>query len=348
MKPAILITGGAGYIGCHTSYLFSQNGYKVLILDTLVHEQLFNHTWATLIKKDFSDEETLKLIFKNYNIKAVMHFAAFIEVGQSVKDPLRFYENNVNKTIKLLKIMLAHGVDTFIFSSSCAVYGSPEYLPLTEDHPKNPMSPYGRNKLIIEMALEDFKKAYGLQYISLRYFNAAGAMPKLGLGEQHKPETHIIPLILRAAREQKPFYIFGNNHPTQDGSCVRDYIHVWDIAHAHWLAFQYLIQGNPADSFNLGTGNGFSVRQIIRSVEKVCGYKVKTINAKKREGDPPLLIADPAKVFTILGWKPRYSDLDHIIETAHAFEQQLQRRLGAQTGFLTEKINKNQINQSSG
>ena len=168
MKPAILITGGAGYIGSHTSYLLSQNGYQVIILDTLVHEQTFNHTWATLIKKDFSDEETLQLLFKKYNIKAIMHFAAFIEVGQSVKDPLRFYENNVSKTIKLLKFVIKYGIDKFIFSSSCAVYGLPHHMPLTEDHPKNPISPYGRNKLIVEMALEDFKKAYGLQYVSLR------------------------------------------------------------------------------------------------------------------------------------------------------------------------------------
>lgn len=323
MKPAVLITGGAGYIGSHTAYLMHQKGYEIIILDSFVHKQKFDPEWATLIKKDFADEKTLKMIFQNYNIEAVMHFAAFIEVGESVKNPLKFYENNVAKTIKLLKVMIEHGVKKFIFSSSCAIYGSPEFLPLTEKHPKNPISPYGRNKLMVEMALEDFQKAYDLQFVALRYFNAAGAMPQWGLGEQHDPETHLIPIILRAAKKNKPFYIFGNDYQTKDGSCVRDFIHVWDIANAHWLALEYLNNGNPSDCFNLGTGNGFSVKQIVQAAKTACNLKIQILHKKRRMGDPPILIADPAKAFNVLGWQPTHSDLAFILKTAYEFENSL-------------------------
>jgi len=323
MKPAILVTGGAGYIGSHTAYLLHQKGYEVIIIDSLEHKQQFNYNWARFIKSDFSDEKVLQKIFTSYNIQAVIHFAAFIEVGESVKNPLKFYENNVVKTIKLLKTMLAHNIKKFIFSSSCAVYGKPQYLPLTEDHPKNPISPYGNNKLIIEMALKDFCDAYDLQYVSLRYFNAAGAMPQYGLGENHDPETHLIPIILRAALHSKPFYIFGNDYATKDGSCVRDYIHVWDLAQAHWLAFEYLYNENPSDYFNLGTGNGFSVKEIVKSIQKICGFKINILHKTRRKGDPPTLVANPQKAKDILGWEPQYSNLEYIIKTAYEFELSL-------------------------
>ncbi|MFC1842205.1 UDP-glucose 4-epimerase GalE [Candidatus Dependentiae bacterium] len=320
MKQSILVTGGAGYIGSHTAYLLSQKGYEVIIVDSLEHKQSFTHNWAKFIKGDFSDEKILRNIFENHNIQAVMHFAAFIEVGESVKNPLRFYENNVSKTIKLLQIMLEHNIKNFIFSSSCAVYGNPQYLPLTEDHPKAPISPYGKNKLIIEMALEDFSQAYDLHYVSLRYFNAAGAMPEYGLGEQHDPETHLIPIILRAAMHNEPFYVFGSNYKTTDGSCIRDYIHVWDLADAHWLALEYLHNGNTSDSFNLGTGHGFSVNQIVDAIKQVCRLKINITHKKRRAGDPPILVADPQKARNNLSWRPQYSDLELIIKTAYEFE----------------------------
>ena len=332
MKPAILVTGGAGYIGSHTAYLASQKGYQIVIIDSLQHNQPFDHDWATCIQADFADKNVLNNIFKNYNITAVMHFAAFIEVGESVKNPLRFYENNVVKTIKLLKVMRDHSINKLIFSSSCAVYGKPQYLPLTEDHPKNPISPYGKNKLIVEMALEDFHHAYGLQYVSLRYFNAAGAMPQYGLGEHHDPETHLIPLILRAAMNNKPFYVFGNDYQTKDGSCIRDYIHVWDLAEAHCLALDYLRNGNNSDYFNLGTGRGFSVKQICNAIISNCDLKFDILHQNRRQGDPPILIADPTKVQNILGWQPKYSNIEQIIKSAYEFE------------LLKENIKNNQQN----
>jgi len=320
MKPAILITGGAGYIGSHTAYMMHQKGYKVIILDTFLHNQQPDLSWATIIKKDFADMPTLQMIFSTYNIQAVMHFAALIQVGQSVTDPASFYQNNVAKTITLLDTMIQHGIKKFIFSSSCAIYGKPFSLPLTEELPKTPISPYGKTKLMVEILLKDFKKAYELEYVSLRYFNAAGAMPQFGLGEEHTPETHIIPLLLRSALEQKPFSIFGTDYQTKDGSCIRDFIHIWDIAHAHYLALTYLQSGNPSDCFNLGTGKGFSVNQLIRAVEHTCGCKIEILHARRRKGDPPILIADPTKAYNVLGWKPHFSHLDSIITSAYEFE----------------------------
>jgi len=318
-KPAVLITGGAGYIGSHTAYLMTQKGYKVIILDSLEHGQTFDHTWATCINSDFADEKVLKKIFETHNIEAVIHFAGFIEVGESVKNPMKFYENNVLKTIKLLKSMIAHNVKKFIFSSSCAVYGNPQWLPLTEDHPKNPISPYGKNKLMVEMALQDFANAYDLHYVALRYFNAAGAMPEQGLGENHNPETHLIPIIFRAVIEKRPFYIFGTDYDTKDGSCIRDFIHVWDLAQAHWLALEYLNKGNTSDCFNLGTGNGFSVKEVCKTVEKICKHKLNILHKDRRPGDPPMLIADPKKAKDKLGWQAQYSDLENILKTAYEF-----------------------------
>ena len=320
MLPAILIIGGAGYIGSHTAYLLTQQQYQVIIIDKYIHEQHFDPSWATIIKKDCADVEVLNEIFSSYNVEAVMHFAAFIEVGQSVKDPARFYENNVSKTITLLQTMLAHGVKKFIFSSSCAVYGSPQYLPLTEDHPKNPISPYGKTKVMVETILEDMANAYGLQYVSLRYFNAAGALPEEQLGEQHQPESHIIPLLLRAALNHTPFSVFGSDYDTKDGTAIRDYLHVLDIAQAHLCALNHLNNGNPSDCFNLGTGHGFSVKQMLDAVQCICHTPINTRWEKQRAGDPPILVADPSKAQNILDWQPRYSDLDFIIKSALAFE----------------------------
>lgn len=315
MKQAILITGGAGYIGSHAAYFMAQQGYEVIILDALLHGQSFNHPWAMLIQKDFADQQALDAIFSTYAIDAVMHFAAFIEVGKSVREPLAFYENNMSKTITLLQTMLKYNVKKFIFSSSCAVYGIPQKLPLTEDHPKNPISPYGTSKLMVEMALQDAHEAHGLQYVALRYFNAAGALPGSGLSEYHEPETHIIPLLLRAAQENKPFYVYGADYPTPDGTCIRDYLHVMDIAQAHAKALEYLHTGNDSRCFNLGTGTGYSVAQLIDTVQRITGKTVNVILHDRRAGDPARLVADPGLAIQCLEWKPKYSDMDHIIQS---------------------------------
>lgn len=320
MKPTILVTGGAGYIGSHTAHALAQLGYNIVVIDSFLHKQQFNPPWATIIKKDFADIAALNEIFTTYSVQAVMHFAAFIEVGLSVTDPHAFYENNVSKTVTLLHAMKTHGVNNLIFSSSCAIYGHPEYTPLTEDHPKNPLSPYGHSKLMVETILKDFETAYGLRSVALRYFNACGALPEEHLGEQHKPETHIIPLLLRAAIDKNPFTIFGNDYPTKDGTAIRDYLHVRDIAHAHVCALRHLQQGHPSDAFNLGTGKGYSVKEMIDSIELICRTQIKTVWAKRRAGDAPLLVADPNRAHTILNWQPHFSDLDFIVKSAYAFE----------------------------
>lgn len=319
-QPTILITGGAGYIGSHVGYALAQQGYQIVILDTFIHNQLCNPSWATIIKADYANEEILKNIFTMYTIKAVVHCAALIEVGQSVTSPAPYYETNVAKTITLLKTMVEYGIKKCIFSSSCSVYGNPEFLPLTEDHKKNPISPYGKTKLIVEMILQDFQSGYGLEYVCLRYFNAAGALPEEGLGEQHIPESHLIPCALYAALDQTPFTIFGNDYETKDGTAIRDYVHVLDIAQAHVQALLHLNKGNPSDCFNLGTGHGFSIKEVIEMIEKVCYTKIKTIYAKRRAGDAPLLIADPTRAETILDWKRNFSQLEYIIRSAHAFK----------------------------
>lgn len=318
-SPTILITGGAGYIGSHVAYSFAQKGYHVILLDTFLHKQRCNPPWATIIKEDFANTAILKTIFTQHSVKAVVHCAAFIEVGESVINPASYYENNVAKTITLLQSMVEHGVKKIIFSSSCAIYGNP-IVPLTEDHPKKPLSPYGTTKLMVEMMLKDFQAAYGLEYVCLRYFNAAGALPEEGLGEQHKPESHIIPRALAAALDQSPFMVYGNDYDTKDGTAIRDYVHVLDIAHAHLQALHHLDAGNPSDCFNLGTGHGFSIKEILHTIERVCYLKIKTVFSKRRSGDAPRLVADPLRAETILGWKRNFSQLDFIIKSAYAFE----------------------------
>jgi len=334
MSQTILITGGAGYIGSHTAQLLAQNKYNIIIIDSFAHNQIFSTPWAEIIKTDINDIATLKSIFKHNNIHGVMHFAASTEVGKSVQFPHQFYENNVSNTLHLLKLMLDYGVNKFIFSSSCAVYGKPLYLPLDEHHPQNPISPYGKSKQMIESILQDFHTAYNLHYVSLRYFNAAGAFPEHGLGEQHSPETHIIPLIFQSALENKPFTIFGSDYPTPDGTAIRDYLHVRDIAQAHVNALHHLEQNNPSDVFNLGTGQGISVKQMVEAVQQTIQTELKIHYAKRRPGDPPILVANPSKAQNILQWKPDYSDITFIIKSAYTFASN-------HHSFL-EKITKNQ------
>jgi UDP-glucose 4-epimerase len=320
-KPVVLVIGGAGYIGSHTAYLLTQQGFDVVILDSLVHKQRFDHSWATFIYGDFSNNALMHELFQYYNIQVVMHFAAFIEVGESVKYPQKFYRNNVINAIQLLDIMHYYGVKNFIFSSSCAVYGTPQQVPINETHQTDPESPYGRNKLAVEFALHDYSNAYEFRYVSLRYFNAAGAFYQENLGEWHDPETHVIPCLLRAAYHKKNFYIFGGDYQTSDGSCVRDYIHVIDIARAHVRACQYLLSGEPSVILNLGTGAGYSVKQVISCVQQVCNIQIKTFISPRRAGDVAILIADFSKARKMLSWMPENSDLMTIVRSAYEWEK---------------------------
>jgi len=318
-KKKVLVTGGAGYVGSHTAYALSKAGYHVIIIDNLSHQQPFAFPWAECIIGDFSDSLLLTRIFSQNTIEAVFHFAAYIEVGESVKNPQKFYENNVAKTLQLLNIMFLHNVKTFIFSSSCAVYGNPQYLPLNEDHPKNPVSPYGRTKLMVEQILEDYATAYHFSFAALRYFNAAGASPELGLGERHLPESHLIPRLLYAAHTNTPFKLFGTQYPTKDGSCIRDYIHVKDLATAHLLAFEYVNKTKESIALNIGTGTGYSVKEMIATTQETTHTKISIDEQPARAGDAKILVADPTKAMFTLGFKPQYSTISAIIQTAYEF-----------------------------
>ncbi len=320
-QKTILVTGGAGYIGSHTAWLLSQKKYQIIILDTLYQNQPFNHSWATLIKGDFGDKALLEKIFTEYSISAVMHFGAYLAVGESVKHPLEYYQNNVVKTRTLLDTMIKHNILKFVFSSSCAVYGYPQTLPLTEEHSRNPINPYGKTKYVVELMLEDCAQAYGLNYVSLRYFNAAGVIPYENLYEWHIPETHLIPLVLRAALTNKPISIFGTDYNTPDGTCVRDYIHVQDLSTAHYKALQHVEYNRPSDVFNLGTGTGYSVQEIITAAQEVTEQEIKITYADRRAGDPPVLVANATKAANILQWKPQSSDMHTILKTAWIAER---------------------------
>ncbi|MBD3380123.1 MAG: UDP-glucose 4-epimerase GalE [Candidatus Omnitrophica bacterium] len=313
----ILITGGAGYIGSHVNKELSRKGYDTIVLDNLVHGHEESVKWGKLVKGDLSDEDLLDDIFGNNDIEAVMHFAAYAYVGESVEDPQKYYLNNVKNALNLLKALNASDTRHFIFSSTCATYGVPEEVPITEDHSQKPVNPYGRGKLMIERVLRDYSEAYGLKYASLRYFNAAGADPGTEIGEDHDPETHLIPLVLAAASgARENVEIYGTDYPTPDGTCVRDYIHVSDLAGAHIKALENLKRTSQSDVFNLGNGNGFSVREVISAAEKVTGSKINAVEAPRRPGDPAVLVGSAQKAREILGWQPRYDDLSAIIETA--------------------------------
>lgn len=313
----VLITGGAGYIGSQVAKLLSERGYDIVIIDNLSQGYREFVRWGTFYEGDIGDKNLLDKIFSEHEIDAVIHFAALALVGESVKNPAKYYENNVSKTLVLLNSLLGHGVKNFVFSSTCAVYGNPEKIPIPEEHPKAPVNPYGRTKLGVEHMLEDFSRAYGLRYVSLRYFNAAGADYKAGIGEDHSPETHLIPIVLDVAMgRKKEIKIFGTDYNTRDGTCVRDYIHVSDLAEAHLLAMNYLLEGGDSDVFNLGTGRGYSVREVIDAARRVTGCEIKAVSAPRREGDPPVLIADLSKAKKVLNWKPEYTGISRIIESA--------------------------------
>ena len=317
MQETILVLGGAGYIGSHTAYLLAKKNYRVIILDNFIHNQPFDHSWATVIRGDYGDQDLLGRVFAAHPITAIMHFAGFISVGESIKKPALYYENNVTKTITLLNTMLENAVDTIIFSSSAAVYGAPTCTPIPEDHTKLPINPYGQTKLMIENVLTDYAHAYGLRFVALRYFNAAGALAEHNLGEFHNPETHIIPLAIHAALNNNSFSVFGNTYQTPDGTCIRDYVHVADIAHAHVLALDYLQRGNKSNSFNLGTGTGYSVQEIIRSVTRITNHTLHAVIKPARPGDPAVLVADASRAHDVLNWQQKYSDLETIISSAY-------------------------------
>jgi UDP-glucose 4-epimerase len=322
----ILVTGGAGYIGAHAVKALEDRGFQVIILDNLVygHQDLIAaNANAKLVVGDISDRALLSKIFTTTNIAAVMHFAAFAYVGESVTDPAKYYQNNVVGTLALLDAMRAHGVTNFVFSSTCATYGDPQSIPITEDHPQQPINPYGAGKLTIERVLKDYDPAYGMKSVIFRYFNAAGADPEGRFGEDHNPETHLIPLVLQAAAGKRASVsIFGSDYDTPDGTCIRDYIHVADLAQAHVLGLEYLLEHQTSQIFNLGNGSGFSVKEVIDTAKQVTGREIPIELCPRRAGDPAILIGSSIKARQLLGWNPNYADLQTIVQHAWQWHQQ--------------------------
>ena len=314
----VLVVGGAGYIGSHMVKLLGQRGFQVTVLDNLCAGHRDAVQGARFVLGDLGERDLLNALFQAEHFDGVMHFASHIQVGESVREPAKYYLNNVFKTQYLLDAMVAHRVKCFIFSSTAAIFGEPLRVPIDEDHPKQPINPYGRGKWMVEQMLQDYDLAYGLKAVCLRYFNAAGADPEGKLGERHDPETHLIPLVLRAATSQRPITVFGTDYDTPDGTCIRDYIHVNDLGEAHLLALQRLWDGVGSAAYNLGNGNGFSVREVIDTARKVTGCEIPVVYGERRPGDPARLVADAHRARADLGWTPRYADLATII--AHAWQ----------------------------
>jgi len=315
-KLRVLVVGGAGYIGSHTVKLLRSQGARVTVLDDLSTGRRFLVQSDDFVEGDLGDRRLTDRLFSS-GFDAVMHFAAFSIVGESVQLPLKYYHNNVGKTASLLESMLGHDVERFIFSSTAAVYGEPEEVPITEEHPRRPKNPYGRSKLMVEQMLVDASDAHGMQYAVLRYFNAAGADPSASIGESHEPETHLIPIVLQAAAgKREAVKLYGTDYPTADGTCIRDYIHVNDLAAAHILALESLLDGNDSCAYNLGCGQGYSVRQVIETAKAVTGKDITVVEEQRRKGDPAVLVASSDKIRKELGWSPDYDDLEAIIETA--------------------------------
>jgi UDP-arabinose 4-epimerase len=314
----VLVTGGAGYIGSHACKALAQAGHEPITLDNLVYGHPWAVRWGPLEHADLADSERLDQIFDKHRPEAVMHFAAYAYVGESVSDPHKYYRNNVAGSLSLLSACQRHGVHQLVFSSTCATYGVPTHVPIGEDHPQNPINPYGASKQMVERMLADFGVAHGLRSVALRYFNAAGADPQAEIGEAHDPETHLIPLVLDAACGRRPnIQIYGTDYPTPDGTCIRDYIHVTDLADAHVRALDHLAAAQPGlQAFNLGNGRGFSVREIIATAERVTGKPIPIIESPRRPGDPAELVGDASRAREVLGWNPRHADIDTIIDTA--------------------------------
>ena len=313
----VLVAGGAGYIGAHACKALAGAGFEPVALDDLSAGHAEAVRWGRLIEFDLSDHAALPRVIADAGVGAVMHFAASLNVGESVEMPAKYYANNVVNTLALLDAMREAGLDTIVFSSSAATYGTPERVPMTEDHPQRPINPYGETKLAVERALHWYGQAYGLRWTALRYFNAAGADPDGEIGEAHDPEFHLIPLVLEAGLGKRPpVKVFGTDYPTPDGTAIRDYVHVTDLAEAHVLALKRLLEGGGSLAANLGTGHGYSVRQVLDAAGEAVGRPVPFENAPRRAGDPPELVADPALAMRALGWQPGLSDLPSILKTA--------------------------------
>ncbi|MGB9836770.1 MAG: UDP-glucose 4-epimerase GalE [Candidatus Saccharicenans sp.] len=313
----VLVTGGAGYIGSHTVKDLLNHNYEVVIVDNFSSGRRELVCGGEVIQADLRNHDELETVFKEHRVEAVLHFAALIQVGESYENPQKYYLHNLITSLNLLEIMLRHGVKKFIFSSSAAVYGAPQQIPIEEDHPLNPANPYGMTKFMVEKILADYSRAYGLKYVSLRYFNAAGADPEGRLGEMHSPETHLIPNILLHLLGKNPdFQVFGHDFPTPDGTAIRDYIHVTDLARAHVLALERLLAGAESQVLNLGSNRGYSVLEVIRTAEKVTGQKVNLKFGPRRLGDVPILLASSRRAEEWLGWERKFSELETIIKTA--------------------------------
>ncbi|MBX3526009.1 MAG: UDP-glucose 4-epimerase GalE [Rhodoblastus sp.] len=318
----VLVTGGAGYIGSHACKALAQAGYLPVTYDSLVYGHEWAVKWGPLERGDILDRARLDQVVAQHRPVAIMHFAAFAYVGESVTDPGKYYRNNVMGSLTLLEASRDHGIDQFIFSSTCATYGIPDHLPITEDTPQRPINPYGASKLMVERMLLDFGVAHGLRSVSLRYFNAAGADLDNEIGETHDPETHLIPLVLDAATGRRPHVtIFGTDYDTPDRTCVRDYIHVSDLADAHVQALKLLSAGSATEAFNIGTGVGYSVQQVISTVSRLAARPVPVAYGSRRAGDPASLVSDASKARRVLGWVPRFRNLDQIVSTAWAWHQ---------------------------
>jgi UDP-glucose 4-epimerase len=321
-KSTILVTGGAGYIGSHAVLALKQSGYNVVIFDNLEygHQELVKSVLdVELVVGDTRDRASLDRVFATHKIDAVMHFAAYIAVGESVEKPGMYYENNVMGTLNLIEAMRAADIHKLVFSSTCAVYGIPATTPIVEDCPFAPISPYATSKLMVENILSDFDTAHNFKSVRFRYFNASGADPMGRLGEDHTPETHLVPLVLFAAMgKREHISVYGTDYPTPDGTCIRDYIHVQDLATAHVLGLGYLLAGGDSQVFNLGNGNGYSVKEVIETAKKVTGKEIKVVYGDRRAGDPSILVGSSDRVRKVLGWNPEFPKLEDII--AHAWQ----------------------------
>ena len=327
MSKAVLVTGGAGYIGSQTCKLLAQSGFLPVTYDNLIYGHRHAVKWGPFVEGDLADKELILKTIDEFDIQAVIHFAAYAYVGESMEEPDKYFRNNVINALNLLEALHLKKIKNIVFSSTCATYGVPDTVPIDEDHVQNPVNPYGETKLFFEKALHWHDVAYGLKFVALRYFNAAGADPETEIGEDHTPETHLIPLVIESALGQRPHVeIYGTDYATEDGTAVRDYIHVLDLADAHVRALRYLQDDGESVALNLGTGCGSSVREVIAAVEKNSGLQVPYTESPRRAGDPPVLVAKADKAKQVLGWQAQHSDLDNIVKTAWAWSKKQQSK----------------------